>query len=65
MPLTASLAQVWYYTNMFLGDDLSLYGGVTGYFVVDPDIRDELRSGTGYANRTEFAIITLGARFVF
>lgn len=48
-----------------VADDLSLYGGVTGYFVVDPDIRDELRNGTGYANRTEFAIVTLGARFVF
>lgn len=61
--INSLLAQM--FLDYKVADDLSLYGGVTGYFVVDPDIRDELRSGTGYANRTEFAIVTLGARFVF
>ena len=43
----------------------SLYGGVTGYFVVDPKIRSELDRGSGFSSRKELAIVTLGTRMVF
>lgn len=62
---TINSLQTQFVLSYALSDWCSLYGGVTGYFVVDPDIRDELKTSGGIASRTEIAIVTLGVRMKF